>query len=51
MNFIIDPGSSQIASVPCEQNKKTLHKYNNNKPHKALDGLTPMDYIQHAHAA
>jgi transposase len=31
--------------------KKALHKYNNFRPHKALDGLTPMAYIQNAHHA
>lgn len=31
--------------------KKALHKYNSFRPHKALDGLTPMEYLHYAHAA
>lgn len=31
--------------------KKALHKYNTFRPHKALDGLTPMQYVHNAHAA
>lgn len=31
--------------------KKALLKYNNFRPHKALDGLTPMQYIQHDQTA
>jgi transposase InsO family protein len=31
--------------------KKALKKYNSFRPHKSLAGLTPMEYIQNAHAA
>jgi len=31
--------------------KKALHKYNTFRPHKALDGRTPMEYIHHAQDA
>lgn len=50
--FYNQPGllADSIGALRAEL-KKALHKYNTYRPHKALDGLTPMTYIQNVHAA